>query len=160
MVLGRRFKLYFILCVWNIMAAAGNDNGNRPLWMPEGNLPPPPPDMRPSSQIRNWIIEAAREFSNSDNNTRALLDVILKKLLDKAENDELLKEAIGLKQNINYKHFEIKDAAKSYFRQQMFISRRNMVNQLKSTIRAGRRKHRTRRNRKQRKQRKHRTRKH
>lgn len=28
MVLGRRFKLYFILCVWDRMAATGNSNTN------------------------------------------------------------------------------------------------------------------------------------
>ena len=108
--------------------------------------------MRPPSQIVNLIIEASHEFSNSENNSD-LLHEILMKLLRRAENDELLKEAIGLKQKIHYTHFEIKNAAFSYFRRQMFKSRRNMVNQLKSTIRAGRRKHKTRYNKKQRKHR-------
>jgi hypothetical protein len=134
------------------MAAAGNGNGNgnRQPWMPEGNLPPPPPDMRPTSQIKTWIFEAAHDLFTSENNTNLLKD-ILTELLHKAENDELLKEAIGLKQRINYQHIEIKNAASAYFRRRIFASKQKNLNHLRSTIRAGRRKHKSRRNKKQRK---------
>jgi hypothetical protein len=115
-------------------------------------FPPHPLDMRPTSHIVNLIIEASHEFSNSENNTNLLKD-ILTELLHKAENDELLKEAIGLKQKINYQHFEIKNAASAYFRQRIFASKQKKLNHLRSTIRAGRRKHKSRRNKKQRKHR-------
>ena len=138
MVLGRRFKLYFILCVWDRMAAAGNGNN--------GNLPPP---LTKISMLRSLITEVFSEFPHSENNNN-LLKEILTELLNK-ENDAVIKDALGQPVN-QYNSTILKQSIMSYFRR--------MLESRKSTIRGGRRKHRTRHNKKQRKHRKHRTRKH
>jgi hypothetical protein len=123
MVLMERFKLYFILCVWNIEMAATSNNNDIGL---------PPPGVK-ISMLRSMIDDVFNsEFPNLDKS-------LLKKLLNE-ENDESIKIALGLSPD-EYNSTVIKQAIITY------------IQQIRNSKIGGRRKHRTRRNKKQRKHR-------